>query len=118
MHNRKHLGYTLLVPLLLFGSASCTSLAQLQSGSAEGGNYSLTALYDGTLASRKQAAKSLDIQATNMCASGKYELLSEETVSRFNQFGEGTYSRLTWTIECEPVSEEAASEPKEVPTPR
>lgn len=118
MHNRKHLGYTFLVPLLLFGSASCTSLTELQSETAEGGIYSLTALYDGTLASRKEAGKSLDIQAKNMCASGKYTLLSEETVSRFNQLSEGVYSRLTWKIECEPVPEEATSEPKEVPTPR
>jgi len=54
----------------------------------------------------------MDIDASNMCASGRYTLISEESVPTMNRLGEANFSRLIWTIECVQQSEEGTSQPK------
>lgn len=66
--------------------------------------YSITNLYDGDAESKERAAKWMDAEARNMCASD-YVRLSEQSVPTMNQIGEVTFSRLTWEIRCMPRTE-------------
>ncbi len=62
--------------------------------------YSITSLYDGESGSREQAAKSMDIDARNLCMSG-YTLISEEARPIMNTSGGVTSSRLVWEVKCD-----------------
>jgi len=87
--------------------ASCGSMmADRTPTMAEDGSrvYSIISLYDGEPGSREQAAKSMDIDATNLCMSG-YTLISEVSRPIMNRIGEVTSSRLIWEIKCDPKTE-------------
>ncbi|MDE2365345.1 MAG: hypothetical protein KGM95_00250 [Betaproteobacteria bacterium] len=77
---------------------------QGESTAQTSGTYSITNLYDGDAESKERAAKWMDAQARNMCASD-YIRLSERSVPTMNQIGEVTFSRLTWEIRCMPRTE-------------
>jgi uncharacterized protein YceK len=70
------------------------------------GTYSITSLYDGDTGSRERAAKWMDTEVKNICASD-YTLISEESVPIMNQLGEVTFSRLIWEVKCLPQAERA-----------
>lgn len=102
-----------LVAFLLFGCASGTPPGQLSNGSAGPTIYSLTSLYDGEPGSRERAAQRMDIDSRNMCASGSYTRISEESIPTINRLGEATFSRLIWRIECVQTSEQASTGARE-----
>jgi uncharacterized protein YceK len=94
---------------LLTGCASVTD----DNKPGQGGNslrtsgmYSITSLYDGDTGSRERAAKWMDTEAKNICASD-YTRISEESVPTMNQLGEVTFSRLIWEVRCLPPPERA-----------
>ena len=93
----------LLLPFL----AGCSSMLTDSTPTvADDGSriYSIVSLYDGESGSREQAAKSMDIDATNLCMSG-YTLVSEVSRPIMNRIGEVTSSRLIWEIKCDPKIE-------------
>lgn len=69
--------------------------------------YSLTSLYDGVPGSREQAAKSMDIDARNLCMSG-YTLISEESRPIMDVSGRVRSSRLVWEVKCDQKPEAAS----------
>ncbi|SEK81727.1 hypothetical protein SAMN05216387_103104 [Nitrosovibrio tenuis] len=95
-----------------FVLAGCASVlvdnkqGQGKDSAAASGTYSITTLYDGDTGSRERAAKWLDTEARNICASD-YTLISEETVPIMNYLGEVTDSRLIWKIKCLQQTERA-----------
>lgn len=94
----------------VFFLAGCASVTgDNKPGQAENipkvsGTYSITNLYDGDTESKERAAKWMDSEARNMCASD-YTRLSEQSVPTINQIGEVTFSRLIWEIRCMPQTE-------------
>lgn len=99
----------LFAVFLLAGCASVsTDNKPGQGGSSPGtsGMYSITSLYDGDTESRERAAKWMDAEAKNICASD-YTRTSEESVPTMNQLGEVTFSRLIWEVKCLPPPERA-----------
>lgn len=69
-------------------------------------------LHDGEAGSREQAAKRMDIDAKNMCVSGSYTRISEESIPIINRLGEATFARLIWQIECVQLPEEGGAPAK------
>lgn len=69
--------------------------------------YSIMSLYGGESGSREQAAKSLDIEARNLCMSG-YTLMSEETRPMIDADGGVRSSRLIWEVKCDKKPEETS----------
>jgi hypothetical protein len=94
---------------VLISVAGCGSLSPAKPGQAENGPgpYSISTMYDGSLAGKEQASKWLDIDARNLCRS-PYKLISEKTLSNVNHIGEVTSSRLVWTVTCEHPPEESS----------
>jgi hypothetical protein len=108
LRRQRHLGFISLA-ILFFSSCASAPPGQLQNGPAGSAIYSLTTLHDGEAGSREQAAKRMDIDAKNMCASGSYTRISEESIPIINRLGEATFSRLIWQIECVHPPEQAVN---------
>lgn len=106
------LGSILLAILLFSSCASNTPPRQLQNGPGGSPIYSLMTLHDGEAGSREQAAKRMDIDAKNMCVSGSYTRISEESIPIINRLGEATFARLIWQIECVQLPEEGGAPAK------
>ncbi|HKX53847.1 MAG TPA: hypothetical protein VJM47_08605 [Nitrosospira sp.] len=87
-----------LIVLFLVGCGSTT--AHKPDGEEDGsGIYTITNLYDGSLASKEQLAGWMDTEAQKICHS-PYSLISEESIPTINRLGEATFSRLVWKIKC------------------
>ena len=97
----------LFAVFLLTGCAAVTGddrAGQAENAPRASGNYSITSLYDGDTGSKEAAAKWMDTEAKNMCASD-YTLITEESVHTMNSLGQVTVSRLIWKIKCEQKNE-------------
>ena len=65
----------------------------------DSGVYSITSLYDGSLAAKERLSEWMNIDAQDLCKS-EYTLISEESIPIMNRLGEAIFSRLIWKIRC------------------
>jgi uncharacterized protein YceK len=91
----------------IMGDKGDNNSGQGENKAGGSGLYSITSLYDGDAGSRERAAKWMDTEARNICASD-YTRISEESVPTINRLGEVPFSRLIWQVKCAPQPERAA----------